>query len=208
MKEYPKIETVYARDMEGTKKLIEGVYRDATVEYLSNNTWAFTEKIDGTNVRVVWDGHKVSFYGRTDKSQMPNHLQKKLDELFSGQTNEELFEQLFQEKEAMLFGEGYGIKIQNGGLYRPDVSFILFDVSVGDVVLRREDVESIGKTFGLDIVPIVLEGTISEAVAYIKSRPKSTIGTAPMEGLVGRPKVEVQNRFGERMIVKVKACDF
>ena len=44
--------------MEGNKKLIEGKFRNECVEYLKDNDWIFTEKIDGTNVRVHWDGHK------------------------------------------------------------------------------------------------------------------------------------------------------
>ena len=45
---YTKIETLFNRDMEGTKKLIEGNFRNETVEYLKDNEWEFTEKIDGT----------------------------------------------------------------------------------------------------------------------------------------------------------------
>ena len=44
MYKYTKIETVFKRDVEGTKKLIEGKYRDKTVEYLKDNLWIGTEK--------------------------------------------------------------------------------------------------------------------------------------------------------------------
>ncbi len=74
MNEYHKIETLFVRDMEGTKKLIEGEYRHPLVEYLKDNIWIFTEKVDGTNVRVHWDGHTVVFGGRTDNAQMPTVL--------------------------------------------------------------------------------------------------------------------------------------
>ena len=68
MREYHKIETLYERDIEGTKQLIEGKFRNPTVEYLRNLHWQWTEKVDGTNVRVFWDGHAVTFGGRTDKA--------------------------------------------------------------------------------------------------------------------------------------------
>ena len=71
MLEYNKIETVFNRDTNGTKKLIEGSFRNETVEFLKDNIWTFTEKIDGTNIRVHWDGHKVEFGGRTDKADIP-----------------------------------------------------------------------------------------------------------------------------------------
>jgi hypothetical protein len=61
MNKYHKIEPIFERDMEGNKKLIEGKFRNPLVEYLKDNEWVFTEKIDGTNIRVLWDGHKVSF---------------------------------------------------------------------------------------------------------------------------------------------------
>ena len=111
MLEYNKIDTVFNRDTQGTKKLIEGDYRDKTVEYLQDNIWQWTEKIDGTNIRVHWDGHKVEFAGRTDKAQIPAHLLTRLEELFGGNENEERFEQMFVAREVFLFGEGYGPKI-------------------------------------------------------------------------------------------------
>jgi len=104
LKEYHKIETLFNRD-EKTKKLIEGDFRNETVEFLKDNIWEFTEKIDGTNIRVHWDGHKVNFYGRTDKSQIPQGLVNKLIELFGGEVNEQLFEQKFGDTEVVLIGE-------------------------------------------------------------------------------------------------------
>lgn len=208
MREYNKIETVYERDINGTKKLIEGKYRNEAVEYLANNKWAFTEKIDGTNIRIHWDGHRITFGGRTERSQIPSHLVNALSEMFLNNETEELFEQKFGDREVILFGEGYGAKIQNGGAYRSDVGFILFDVMIGDNYLSRESVEDIAECFALEVVPIVMYGTIQEAVDYVKEKPNSKIGTAPMEGLVGRPIVEMRDRCGNRLIVKIKVCDF
>lgn len=213
MKEYNKIETLFNRDLEGTKKLIFGSYRNETVEFLKDCQWDFTEKIDGTNVRVHWDGHKVTFGGRTDGAQIPAPLVNKLNDMFGGSINEELFEQKFGEMEVTLYGEGYGPKIaKGGGLYRSDVSFILFDVEVlspevGYLYLKREAVEDIAKFFNIDVVPIILTGTLNDGVDYVLKHPKSTIGTADMEGLVARPKVEVRDRLGKRVIVKIKWKD-
>ena len=207
LKEYHKIETLFERD-EKTKKLVEGQYRNKIVEYLKDNKWQFAEKIDGTNIRIYWDGHKVSFYGRTDKAQIPAELVNRLNELFGGEVNEQLFEQKFGETKVVLVGEGYGAKIQNGGLYRDSQDFILFDVMIAGNWQPRESVEDIANYFGIDIVPIVLEGTIQEAIDYVKTKPKSKIGTANSEGVVGRPVVEMQDRCGNRVIVKIKGKDF
>lgn len=208
MHKYHKIEVLFKRDMEGTKHLIEGRFANPTIEFLANNTWQFTEKIDGTNIRVHWDGHKVTFGGRTDNAQIPVRLVDKLNEIFSGNETEELFEQKFGETEVTLYGEGYGAGIQKGGDYRSDVGFILFDVLIADNWQPRESVESIATAFGLEIVPIILTGTIQDAVDFVKTRPMSTIGTAKMEGVVGRPLVEMRDRCGKRVITKVKVCDF
>lgn len=208
MIEYNKIETLWKRDLEGTKKLMPGVFNNPTVEFLKDNIWQFTEKIDGTNVRVYWDGHKISFGGRTEDAQIPSHLVNVLNDIFLTDEVEQIFEQKFGEMPVMLFGEGYGPKIQKGGgKYRSDVSFILFDVLISGNYQPRESVEDIAKAFGIDIVPIIMEGTIEEAVEFVKTKPMSTIGTAPMEGLVGRPKMELRDRAGKRVIVKIKVKD-
>ena len=209
MREYNKIETVYERAADGSKKLIEGKFRNKTVEYLANAEWLFTEKIDGTNIRVCWDGHKITFGGRTDRASIPSHLLNKLIEIFLNEETEQMFEQKFGEKEVVLFGEGYGAKIQAvGSDYRSDVGFILFDVLIGENYLNRDSVEDIAKSLGLEIVPVVLCGTIQEAVEFVKGCPVSTIGKAQMEGVVGRPLVELKDRCGCRLIVKIKCRDF
>lgn len=209
MKEYHKIETLFKRDPK-TKKLIVGEYTNETVEYLKDNIWQFTEKVDGTNIRVYWDGHRVTFGGRTDNAMIPAHLINKLNDLFGGEVNEQLFEQKFGDTPVELFGEGYGPKIQSGGAYRDDVDFILFDVLIKDTYLKRESVEDIANYFGINIVPVVLEGTIQDGIDYVMNNFKSTIAVngAALEGVVGRPKVEVLDRLGRRVIVKIKRKDF
>lgn len=212
MVEYQKIETPFERDTNGSKKLIEGQYRNEVVEYLANNMWEWTEKIDGTNIGVVWDGHKVSFQGRTEKAQIPSPLVNRLNELFGGDENEEMFEQTFGENKVILFGEGYGNKIQKvGSQYISDgVDFILFDIYMPDkdLWLKDDALEEIATIFGIERVPWVFTGTIDDAVRLVKSHPLSRIGNAPMEGVVGRPIVEVRDRMGKRIIVKVKVKDF
>ena len=208
MKEYEKIETIFVRD-EKTKKLNENVYRNETIEFLKDIEWEFTEKIDGTNIRIIWDGHKVSYYGRTDKAQIPTQLMNKLIELFGGNINEEMFEQKFGATPVMLIGEGYGAKIQKGGGdYRQDNNFILFDVCINNKYLSRDNVNDIANYFGIESVPVIFSGNLQKGIDFVKTKPNSTIGTAKMEGLVARPKVELYDKNGNRLIVKIKVCDF
>lgn len=210
MDKYPKIETIFNRATDGSKALIEGSYRNETVKYLAGNTWVCTEKIDGTNIGVVWDGHTVHFQGRTERAQLPSKLVSYLSDTFLPDAVQELFEQKFGETSVILFGEGYGAGIQKGGSYRQDQSFILFDVYLPEqkLWLKRDAIEDIAQTFNIDAVPIILTGTLQEAVDFVKSRPDSTIGTAKMEGLVCKPQQEVRDRMGKRIVVKVKYKDF
>lgn len=209
MLEYHKIQTIFERDPK-TKKLIEGKFCNPTIEYLKDNVWTFTEKVDGTNIRVYWDGHNIHFGGRTDNAQIPALLIDRLNEKFGGEANAQLFEQKFGDKEVFLFGEGYGQKIQNGSLYRDDVDFILFDVIVCGNYQPRESVEDIAAYFGIDVVPIVLEGTLQDGVKYVRTHRESVIAKngAQMEGIVGRTKIETLDRTGKRNIVKIKYKDF
>lgn len=208
MKEYHKIKTLFQRD-EKTKKLIVGEFTSPAVEFLKDNIWQFTEKVDGTNIRVLWDGHKVQFGGRTDKAQIPAHLLDRLNELFGGEVNEQLFEQKFGNNEVILYGEGYGHKIQTNG-YIDGVDFILFDAMICDNWQPRESVEDIASYFNISIVPIVLEGTLQDGIDYVLNNRKSTVAKngADIEGVVGRPKVELATRNGARIIVKIKYRDF
>ena len=80
MIEYPKIDGPFVRDPKG--KVILGQWRLPEFEYLKDNLWAWTEKIDGTNIRIGWDGEKVEFGGRSADSQMRTDLLIRLQELF------------------------------------------------------------------------------------------------------------------------------
>ena len=208
MKYYHKIETVFNRDVDGTKNLVVGDWRDETVKFLSDCEWIFTEKVDGTNTVVYWDGHTVSFGGRTEKTQIPNELLEVLKATFGTNEAEELFEQTFGEKEVYLYGEGYGGKIQGGAGYGRETSFILFDVMIGGNYQEREWVEKTAKMFGVDAVPVVLVGTIQDGIDFVKMHHKSTLGNTDMEGVVGRPRVELLDRRGRRIIAKIKWKDF
>lgn len=111
MKEYTKIQTVFLRDPETKfKTLLEGQYALPEFAYLADNAWIFTEKVDGTNIRVMI-GQSVTFGGKTDDAQIPARLLTRLEERFLPQSDA-LFE-AFPEG-GCLYGEGYGAKIQKG----------------------------------------------------------------------------------------------
>lgn len=205
MREYHKIQSIYKRD-EKTHKFIEGDYSLPEFKYLKDNLWDWTEKIDGTNVRVLWDGNNIQFGGRTANAQMPVFLYDKLNELFP----EGKFKAEFPDAPMCLYGEGYGARIQKGGgNYIPNgVDFILFDVLIDTFWLKREDVEDVAKRLGIRPVPIVSQGTIQQAIDYVKEGFYSAWGDFIAEGLVLKPSVDLFSRNGHRIITKIKHKDF
>lgn len=205
MRQYPKIESVFKRD-EKTHKFIEGSFSLPEFEYLKDNLWLWTEKVDGTNVRVIWDGHEVRFGGRTDNAQMPPVLLNKLSSMFP----EDKFRVLYPDSPMCLYGEGYGAKIQKGGgNYIPDgADFILFDILIGSWWLKDDALYEIAGKLGLQVVPKVGEGTILEAVSAVKTGVTSTFGNFAAEGLVLKTAVPLLSRNGERIVTKMKHRDF
>lgn len=367
MNEYHKIQTLFKRDMEHNgKTLLEGQWTLPELEFLAGNTWVFTEKVDGTNIRVMIKDGAVTFGGKTDSAQIPAQLVTRLNERFLPLATK--MQEVFG-CDACLYGEGYGAKIQKGGgNYRQDQDFVLFDIlvsnaeydtiktcprhrelinatlsdlislkgsvnpaitgtlrnkilsgqqtssadspsttkqiaesktenglgvnatsrpnsesalktmsgccqgkeecaqfvqepttetegagkschspsiiattrdesegccaqpaiqrfikqnetshgsilpectcKINDWWLQRADVEDVAQKLGLDVVPIIGEGTLHDAIAATKAGIVSTWGNFQAEGIVARPKTELKTRNGHRIITKIKCCDF
>jgi hypothetical protein len=206
MQEYHKIQTVYLRDPATSyKTLLEGQFALPEFAYLADNMWFFTEKVDGTNIRVMFDGDAIAFGGKTDNAQIPFPLERKLEGRFLPQI--ETFGSTFVDG-ICLYGEGYGEKIQGGGKYRQDQDFVLFDINISGWWLQRADVEGIAAMLGLDVVPIIGTGTLYDMVERAKAGFTSQWGSFMAEGIVARPTCELRSRGGGRIITKIKYKDF
>lgn len=208
MIEYHKIHTLFKRNLI-TKKIMLEEYSLKEFEYLKNNQWDFSEKIDGTNIRVLWDysTKNVEIAGKTEKAQLPIFLVERLKEIFTI----EILQKLFGEVSVLFFGEGYGKKIQEpfGSLYKKDgVDFILFDILIGNWWLHRENVDEIAKRLNINFVPIIKKGTIEEAIKIVSQGFNSSFGDFRSEGLVLRPSIELFARNRLRIITKIKYRDF
>lgn len=206
MSKYHKIQSVFKRDPENNFKTFLGEYSIPEFEYLANNQWVFTEKIDGTNIRVCWDGTDVSFEGRTDKAQIPTFLLEELTRMFPP----EKFSMFETDAPVILYGEGYGARIQKGGgNYIPEgVSFILFDVRIGSWWLERSAVEDLAESLEIRHVPVIGTGSLSDMVEMVREGFDSQWGDFEAEGLIARPVFELFARNGKRIITKLKCRDF
>lgn len=218
MEIFPKIHGLFKRHQgkgPNHNKFIIGQWSLPEFEYLRDNVWNWTEKIDGTNIRVCWYRNPlistVEFKGRTDKAETPKHLLVRLEEMFDAKKLEKVFPLSEEEPDVYLYGEGFGYKIQGGCKYfngHKAVDFILFDVKIGKYWLRREDVSDIANNLNIRVVPTVGKGTIQEAIDMVRAGFKSTFGDFLAEGLVLKPQAELLNRMGGRIITKVKTKDF
>ena len=228
MKTYPKIQSIFKRDPKTNySTFLEGEYSRPEFEYLQNNIWEWTEKINGTNIRVLIGGDKpkdksrtghisVDFKGRTDNAQIPIFLLDKLKEIFYDKNRMNDMYKIFDFTEeggtVCLYGEGYGARINKGGVYIPEgVDFILFDIKIGNFWLKREDIEKIAQDLQLQVVPIVCVGTLHYAIDLIKSKKllsRFISDNILMEGIVGKPNIELKDRMGRRIIIKIKHKDY
>jgi len=203
MEEYSKIQTIFHRDpLTKNKSLIEGVWSHPAFEYLQNNEWLFTEKIDGTNIRITFTGDDVIFNGKTNNAQIPATLVRKLINLFPL----DLFKEL---PPLTLYGEGYGKGIRSGGNYiRDDVNFILFDIWIDGWWLERANIEDIASKLNINTVPIIGRGTLIDAYNKTAEGFQSAIADCIAEGIVMRPSTMLFDRKGKCIITKIKHKDF
>lgn len=227
--EYHKIETLYERNPE-TFKVKVGEFKNRT--YTIPRRWHFTEKIDGTNIRVEWTpaiggatsedvllngaGQSVTFGGKSAEAQIHAQLVKRLQELFPADNFTPVFPDA---KSVILYGEGYGPGIQkHGGLYIDHKDFILFDVLVDHKWwLNWESKNDVAHKLGIPVVPEIGLMTLEEATEKVRlgfptmvtTRIAGPDGTyRQSEGLVGQTEEPLFDKKGHRLIVKLKTKDF
>jgi hypothetical protein len=212
---YPKINTLFNRDATKKSIIIEGEY--SRKEFTSIRRWLFTEKIDGTNIRITYDSATkvITYEGKTDNAQIPAKLYAVLTAIFSPQ----LFETAFAPadptkpfpKKITLYGEGYGAGIAcDGEPYRPDMSFILFDVTVDGWWLERENVFDIAQKMHIQSVPIVGVGSLEDGIEMVKSKRCSyiTVKEKTFEGIVATSDPLMLFRDGTPIKWKLKVKDY
>lgn len=204
MKEYQKIESIYKFDM--SIKKFKKEYYNPIVEYLENNKWIGTEKIDGTNIRVYWNGKRFEFSGRTNESEIPKAIVTILEEKFDYDM-ELVFEQKFGNKEVYLFCEGYGGKIQ-GKIYDCEESIIGFDIMIENIYLEKEVSKQLFNELGIKFVKQIEFNNLKDAIDYVKNNNKSLEHpNCYLEGLVVYPIKRIYDHMGNRIIIKIKRKD-
>ena len=180
-------------------------------EFLKRLKYYATEKLDGTNIRLYYDGYNTTIHGRTEKSELPKGFLEKFNKLYDLDIINSQMEELFGDKEVVIYGEGIGEKIQaDGEKYVKDgIDFVVFDILVNDVFLDRENVEKITENLGLKIVDVVIEGDLEEIINFVKEEQKSIYNSNHiMEGVVAKPLIPLYFKDETRVCFKIKYLDF
>lgn len=229
MPTYPKIDTYYNRGDDFSVDLT----RPRRPEFTAIDRWLFTEKVDGTNIRlgfrrfpstsivpaVVGGGVQMEVGGRSNNAQLPKPLSEwfnKTQWMLRSQAETILFK--YDIDSLIVFGEGYGPKIQKGGgNYRQDQSFIVFDVLINEVSwLNETAITEVAQTLGFTRVPDYAIGTIEDAISIV-TNPKMPSNVAAdngmpvdfeIEGVVARPLAPLYDNRGRRVMWKLKGSDF
>jgi hypothetical protein len=222
--EYPKIETLFDRGPDFTVQTYK--VRWAEFRLVDPVEWIVTEKIDGTNVRIFYRGDRSQplFFGRTENAQMPTFLVQYLQLLFTVDLFEAAFPWLDQARQeqasvpgsVVLFGEGYGAKIQGGGKYSETPKFRLFDVTVGDKWLDWNNVVDVAGKLGVETVPVVQTGDdLGDVVERVRNGVMSEVASKEAnnahvvaEGVVARTDPTLYTWRGHRVMWKLKTKDF
>lgn len=228
----PEFEVLRGIKWEATEK-IDGT--NIRIEVKSTIEYSREFKDDKLNEEVYGVSFGVEYKGKTDNAQIPNHLLAFLKEKYPPNVvlgalglkefipiDEFVEHRWVNEKGEIdvnrvpylytIYGEGYGMKIQSGGNYmRNGVGFIVFDVKVNDTYLLTENYRGIAEKMGAPCVPDMGMMTIDEAIEIVKRGFKSSIAENKdynAEGIVLKAPLGLRTRMGERLILKIKTCDF
>lgn len=120
-----------------------------------------------------------------------------------------------EEVPVYIYGEFYGKGVQKcGGNYDKDNKrFSVFDICQQGWWVPINILNDYCTKLGLDVVPYIGRMTIAEAEAMVMKGFKTKVANASNpdlieEGIVARPVVPIKDPRGNRIIVKIKYCDY
>jgi len=183
--------------------------------------WILTEKIDGTNIRIILtkldeDGKREIHLG--SRKLILNEKDKGSKQYMDclKEVNLHKIREYFEDVNStiIIYGEGYGAGIQKGGIYSKEKNFRVFDIRIGKAYQDFEYVKKVCMDNQLNLVPIL--GDIKEINyhdckyhlhEFKETSIKEGSGGKP-EGLVIKFEPVLLNKYGERLIFKIKFKDF
>jgi len=121
----------------------------------------------------------------------------------------------YEESPIYIYGEFYGKGIQKcGGNYSKDEKrFAIFDVCEHGWWIPIDLLCDYSQKLGIELAPYIGRMTISEAEKMVMDGFKTRVPNVDNpdfieEGIVARPVVPIKDPRGNRIIVKIKHCDY
>lgn len=189
------------------EEYLDEVYCHPLVALLAQTEWNVRRKLNGQNIRIYWDGNQALWNGKTDDFSCDTDFTNYMNNTFI----EELFEEHFgRDKQVYIFAEKMGPKTQGNELQLDEEQVIIYDVCINGYWLDRHAVECVAEYFKVKTCydymgPNLLNRTwmLTDIIRMV-----ATGKIKDWEGIVATPKVECQDREGQRVIVKVKNKDY
>jgi len=183
--------------------------------------WIKTEKIDGTNIRIILtkpdeDGNREVLIGSRKLILNPDDKGSKQYMDCIADVNLNKLKEYFKDVNStvIIYGEGYGAGVQTGVMYSPTKNFRVFDIRIGLAYQDFEYIEKVCINNQLNLVPVLGEVsciTYDECITSLAKFDNTLIndgtGGKP-EGIVYKFEPVLLNKYGERLIFKVKFKDF
>lgn len=114
-----------------------------------------------------------------------------------------------------IYGEYFGTGVQKGGgrYIQNGNDFLVFDIKQQGWWLPKENRDAICKALGLEQVPFLGHMTLEDIEKMVRGGfatkfDKAADPTLIEEGIVARPVIPLCSSNGNRVIVKVKYCDY
>ncbi len=219
--QYPKINTFFKRVQEGPDKgkiILDSISKN---EFLVPCEWIVSEKLNGTNTRIILSEKGIEIKGKTDKAQFNPIVLRGIGEILKHITQDKIDSllKLYEAEKIILYGETIGELVQgkewkynlNG---REDVDLYIFDVYVmrengKGFWLEIHQIKMVTNELGLKKVPEYGFGTIPEIKRRVKDGLVSLVDhKTRAEGVVAKTLVTVYDERGNRIMWKLKTKDF
>ena len=232
---FPKIQSLFKRyndraDRERIGEWIPGNYSTREFEALKSIPWKWTEKVDGTNIRVSFDNdHRILIGGKSDAAVIQPGLAQGIckslgayDGVFFDRERLSSFSESLTQ--IVIYGEGFGPGIQKAGVdYGEEKQFIAYDIFIKTTEdphvgywMPRDISHTILTAAEIPVVPNVFEyptklTTLLNMFAYMMDCVEADEDSSEIkhatkkfkEGYVGMPCVDLFNARGGRIIVKL-----
>lgn len=273
METFTKIDTMYKRYafdgkncpkkewLKFRNKIILGEFSNKEAEYLFNNLWEATSKIDGTNSKIAFypSIQEIRVGGKTDNANSQHgqfEMLEKIGERIKPQlcamfpkesarfapikegnkikfwdvsseidryananpvtpNREGQYEVCLEEVPIYIYGEYFGTGVQKGGgrYIQNGNDFLVFDIKQQGWWLPKENRDAICKSLGLEQVPFLGHMTLEDIEKMVRGGfatkfDRAADPTLIEEGIVARPVIPLCSPNGNRIIVKVKYCDY